>query len=184
MRISAHLHSRRSSADLLGRKFIYQTNGEYSGDKKMAQVPSQSTSTSSQIPVYESCLLVSRHKLLPAQENDINAVCKQVTRTDMLPTDANELKKFVEQYTAIIGVIPLPLQVQLKQFGKEVILFYMESVGTVSTKQEAEQLLAKAGGQGVILPPAKEGEPYRISMYKGLLKVKEIKVEDEFIIKH
>jgi len=185
MRISARLLSRRSSADLLGRKFIYQTNGEYSGDKKMAtQVPSPSQSTSSQIPVYESCLLVSRHKLLSAQESDINAVCKQVTRTDMLPTDANELKKYVEQYTAIIGVIPLPLQVQLLQIKKSVLLFYMEALGTTPTREQAEELLARSGLEGVILPPTKQGEPYRVSVYKGLIRVKNIVVEDEWVIQH
>ena len=152
----------------------------------MAQVPgsSQSTSNQSQIPIYEHCLLVSRHRLLQTQESDINKICKQVTRTDMLPTDTNELKKYVEPYNAIIGVVPLIFQVQLLQWKKEVILFYMEAVGTAPSRVEAEELLKKSGLEGVILPPAKEGEPFRVSVYKGLLKVKEIKVEDEFLIKH
>jgi len=192
LRISAHLLSRRRSADLLGRKFIYQTNGEYSGDKKMAtQVPSQSTSTSSQTqaqtpqtPIYENCLLVTRHQLLSQQETDVNTICRKITRVDTLPTDVNQLKKVVDFYDAVVGVIPLPFQVQLLQMKKNVILFYMESLGTTKTKAEAEELLKKSGLDGVILPPAKEGEPYRVTVYKGLILVKNIIVEDEFVIKH
>jgi hypothetical protein len=151
--------------------------------KKMAsQVPGQSTSSQTQIPVYESCLLVSRHKLLPTQESDVNKICKKITKADMLPTSTNELKKFVDPYDAIIGVVPLVIQVQLLQWRKEVLLFYMEAIGTVASRAEAEQLLG--GRDGVILPPAKDGEPYRVSIYKGLLRVKNIIVDDEFIIQH
>ena len=150
------------------------------------QVQSQPTSTSgqTQIPVYESCLLVSRHKLLPAQENDINAVCRKISRTDMLPTDLNELKKLVDFYDAVIGIIPLPLQVQILQIKKPVLLFEMIAIGTAKTKEEAEGLLAKSGKQGVILPPTRDGEPYRITAYRGIILVKEIKVTDEPIIQH
>jgi len=42
----------------------------------------------------------------------------------------------------------------------------------------------KSGRDGVILPPAKDGEPYRVSIYKGINLVKKIVVEDEFIIQH
>ena len=102
----------------------------------------------------------------------------------MLPTDINELKKTVDFYDAIVGVIPLPFQVQILQMKKNVLLFYMESVGTVKSKAEAEDLLAKSGGNGVILPPSKEGEPFRVSVYKGINLVKKIVVEDEFVIQH
>ena len=147
----------------------------------MARVPNQ---TSSQIPRYENCLLVSRHQLLPSQQADLEKICEKISKTDMLPTDTNDLKKFVEPYNAVIGVVPLVFQVQLLQWKKAVVLFYMEAIGTVGSKAEAEQLLTKSGLEGVILPPAKEGEPYRVSVYKGLLMVKEIKIVDEFIIKH
>jgi hypothetical protein len=160
------------------------------GIKKMAQVPNQSTSTSSQtqipvqIPVYESCLLVSRHKLLQQQEEDLMKICKKVAKVEMLPTDLNELKKLVDWYDAIIGIIPLPLQVQILQLKKPVLLFEMMALGTVKTKEEAEKLLTKSGLEGVILPPAREGEPYRVSVYRGIILVKEIKVVDEYIIRH
>jgi len=111
-------------------------------------------------------------------------ICEKIAKVDMLPTDINQLKKLVDFYDAVIGVVPLPFQIQILQLKKDVILFYMEAIGTTPSRKEAEELLAKSGLNGVILPPAKEGEPYRVSVYKGLLKVKEIKIEDEFLIKH
>jgi hypothetical protein len=111
-------------------------------------------------------------------------ICQRITKVDTLPNNIDELKKMVDFYSAVVGVIPLPYQIQILQLKKDVILFYMESLGVAMTKQEAEEMLKKSGLEGVILPPAKEGEPYRISIYRGLLRVKEIKVVDEFLIKH
>ncbi len=128
--------------------------------------------------------MVTRHRLLEQQESDLNKICGKVTKVDMLPTDINELKKLVDLYNAVVGVIPLPLQVQILQLRKSVLLFYMESLGTAMTKEEAEEMLKKSKLEGVILPPARDGEPYRVSAYKGLILVKNIIVEDEFVIKH
>jgi len=100
----------------------------------------------------------------------------------MLPTNPLELKTVVSGFDAIVGVVPLPLQVQLLQFNKAVLLFYMEALATAGSKQEAEELLS--GREGVILPPAKEGEPFRITIYRGIVRVKEIKVEDEWVVQH
>lgn len=141
-------------------------------------------SQATNLPVYESCLLVTRHRLLQSQENDLMKICQRITKVDTLPNNIDELKKMVDFYSAVVGVIPLPYQIQILQLKKDVILFYMESLGVAMTKQEAEEMLKKSGLEGVILPPAKEGEPYRISIYRGLLRVKEIKVVDEFLIKH
>ncbi len=112
----------------------------------MAQVPStcQSSSTISisqtqvQTPVYENCLLVTRHKLLPSQEADINRICRKISRTDLLPNNTDELKKLTEPYDCVIGVVPLPFQVQLLHWKKSVILFYMESLGVAQSKAEAD----------------------------------------------
>jgi hypothetical protein len=145
---------------------------------------SQSTSSQTQIPGYQNCLLVTRHKLLSQQEQDLSTICEKITKVDTLPTDFNQLKKTVDFYDAVIGVVPLPFQIQILQIGKSVVLFYMESIGTARSREEAEEMLKKSGLEGVILPPAREGEPFRVSVYKGLLKVKQIKVEDEFIIQH
>ena len=106
----------------------------------------------------------------------------------MLPTALDELKKLIDFYDAVVGVIPVPLQLQIIQMKKAVLLsFYMEAVGTTKTKEEAEQLLVhllKSGHDGVILPPAREGEPYRVSVYRGIVRIKEIKIVDEYMIQH
>ncbi|MFP3214085.1 MAG: hypothetical protein RXR18_02595 [Nitrososphaeria archaeon] len=101
-----------------------------------------------------------------------------------MPTDPIELRKLIDYYDAVVGTIPLPLQLQILQSKRAVLTFEMESIGTTRTREEALDLLAKSGKDGVVLPPAKEGEPFRISIYKGIKLVKKIVVEDEFIIQH
>ena len=154
----------------------------------MAQIPGQqstpTTSQSSTSQQYEHCLLVTRHKLLQQQEEDLARICQKVTRVDSLPTDLNELKKLVDFYSAVIGIIPLPIQVQILQLKKPVLLFEMISLGTTKTREEAEDLLAKSKKEGIILPPVREGEPYRVSAYRGIILVKEIRVVDEPVIQH
>ncbi len=118
------------------------------------------------------------------QEEDLMKICKRVTRIEMLPTDLSALKKTVDFYDVVVGIVPLPLQVQILQMKKPVLLFEMIAIGTAKTKEEAEELLAKSGKEGVILPPSKEGEPYRVSIYRGIIMVKEIKIEQDYIIKH
>jgi len=149
---------------------------------------SQTQVQSTNQPVkFQHCLLVSRHKLLKTQEDDLAIICQKVTKVDMLPTALDELKKLIDFYDAVVGVIPVPLQLQIIQMKKAVLSFYMEAVGTTKTKEEAEQLLVnllKSGHDGVILPPAREGEPYRVSVYRGIVRIKEIKIVDEYMIQH
>ncbi len=152
-------------------------------EKSQPVSPSQSISQS-QIQKYESCLLVTRHKLLQQQESDLNQICERIVRIETLPNDLNELKKLIDFYDAVVGIIPLPFQVQILQMKKNVILFNMESIGTAKTEEEARDLLAKSGRDGVILPPVKQGESYRVSVYKGIVMIKEIKVVDVPIIEH
>ena len=151
--------------------------------QSMSQPPSQSTQSTQNVR-FQDCLLVSRHELLDAQENDLSKVCQKITKVDSLPTDPIQLRKLIDFYDAVVGVMPLPLQLQILQAKRAVLIFEMESIGTTKTREEALDLLMKSGKEGVILPPAREGEPFRISIYKGIKLVKKIVVEDEFIIKH
>ena len=139
------------------------------------------------MPVSETistCLVVTRHKLLPVQEEDVKHICQQIAVHPELPTDLQQLKNFVKPYDAIIGVLPLTLQIQLIQSGKKFITFAMTSLGVSETKEEAERKTTQYPGRTAILYPSKEGEKYRITLYEGLKLVKEIKVVDEWIIQH
>ena len=145
---------------------------------------SQSIGQSSNQPMFQDCLLVSRHTLLATQEEDLHKICKKITKVDSLPTDPVELRKLIDFYDAVVGTIPLPLQLNILQSKRSVLTFEMQSIGTTKTKEEALDLLMKSGKDGVILPPSHEGEPYRVSIYRGIRWIKEIKVVDVPITQH
>jgi len=145
---------------------------------------SQSQSQTQVQLTFQHCLLVSRHVLLTGQDEDLKKICQKITKVDSLPTDAIELRKLIDYYDAVVGVFPLSLQLQILQMKRAVLTFEMESLGTAGVKKDAEELLLKSGREGVILPPAKDGEPYRVSVYKGIRLIKEIKVVDALIIEH
>ena len=72
---------------------------------------------------FNSCLLVTRHRLLQLQEEDIEKICKEVFLTHELPNDPNELKKYVDSHDAVIGSFPLHLQVQVLQFKSSCYIY-------------------------------------------------------------
>jgi len=133
---------------------------------------------------YENCLVVTRHRLLELQDEDIHKICKEVFLTHELPNNVNELGKYINSHDAVIGSFPLPLQVQILQNGKALVVFVMRSIGVVDTKEDAEYLVTKYPGRSAVLPPSKEGEKYRVVVYEGMKLVKEIKVVDEWIVQH
>ena len=133
---------------------------------------------------YESCLVVSRHKLLPLQEKDIESICKNVFITAELETDQKKLFEHIKPYDAVIGSIPVQLQVPILQSSKALITFVMRSMGVLDTKEDAEAVAMRYPGRATILPPSKEGEKYRVVLYEGLKLIKEIKVVDEWIVHH
>ena len=133
---------------------------------------------------YNLCLIVSRHQLLKTQKEDIENICSQYYIIPDLPTNPEQLKQMIKPYDAVVGVIPLPMQIQIIQNRKALITFVMESLGTTDNKQEAEQKASQYEGRSVILPPSKEGEKYRVTVYEGLKIVREIKIVDEWIVQH
>jgi len=133
---------------------------------------------------FDRCLIVTRHRLLEAQDKDIDNICKQTGITPELPNDYNELMRLVRSYDVIIGVIPLHLQVQILQLNKTLITFVMRSIGVTDSKEDAEYLATKYPGRSAVLPPSKEGEKFRVVVYEGMKLVKEIKVDDEWIIQY
>jgi hypothetical protein len=133
---------------------------------------------------FENCLIVTRHKLLEAQDKDIDEICKNTALTPELPNDPAELSILIKRYDAVIGVIPLYLQVQVLQNGKALVMFVMRSIGVTDKKEDAEYLATKYPGRSAVLPPSKEGEKHRVVIYEGMKLVKDVKIIDEWIIQH
>jgi len=150
----------------------------------MAQEVNSQTNVQDKKFNFNLCLIVSRHQLLKVQEEDIKNICSQYVITPELPTDSQQLRRAVEQYDAVVGVFPMQLQLQILQSGKALITFVMKSLGTADTKQEAEQKASQYQGMTAILAPSKEGEKYRVTLYQGLKLIKEIKVVDEWLVRH
>jgi len=131
---------------------------------------------------YNSCLVVTRHTLLPVQDMDVKSICKEIFVAPELPTDPQKLSQIIKPYDAIIGSFPLNLQVQILQNKKALIVFEMKSAGVYDTKEDAQAKASQYPDRTAILAPSKEGGKYRVVVYEGMKLVKEIKVVDEWII--
>ena len=133
---------------------------------------------------FSKCLVVSRHKLLPVQEEDVKGVCQEVVQVPELPTEPRALIETIKPYEVIIGTLPLPLIVQVLQAGKKFIAFTMKSLGTYKTEEEAKQVETKYPGRVAILKPSKPEEPYRVTLYTGLTLYTEVKIVSEPLVTH
>ena len=133
---------------------------------------------------YNLCLIVSRHQLTQVQQKDVESICNQYVIEPELPNDQNHFKRFIQPYDAIIGVLPLNLQIQILQNKKAYITFVMKSLGVFENKQDAEQKASQYPNRAVILAPSKEGEKFRVTLYEGIKLIREIKVVDEWLIQH
>ena len=133
---------------------------------------------------FGSCLIVSRHKLLSVQEEDIKNICGSITVIPELPLDQQKLKFFIEPYDVVIGSFPVNLQIEILKNKKILLTFVMTSLGVTDTRQEAESIASQYPGRVSILAPSKEGEKYRTVRYDGLKEIKEIRVIDEWVVQH
>ena len=52
------------------------------------------------------------------------------------------------------------------------------------TKEDAQAKASRYPDRTAILAPSKEGEKFRLVIYQGLKLIKEIKVFDDWIIRH
>lgn len=124
---------------------------------------------------FGKCLVVSRHKLLPAQEEDVKAVCGEVVQVPELPTEQKALVEAISPYEAVIGTLPITLIAQVLQAKKTFIMFSMKSLGTFQSQEEVKSLEQKYPGRVAILP-GKPGEPTRATLYQGLALVQKIEI--------
>ena len=122
--------------------------------------------------------------MLPSQEKDVESVCEEIFITAELETDQKKLSEHIKPYEAVIGSIPLPLQILILQSGKTLIMFVMKSIGVIENKEDAEAIAMRYPERVTILAPSREGEKYRVVLYEGLKLIKEIKVVDEWIVQH
>jgi len=129
--------------------------------------------------------LVTRHKLLPSQEEAIKKAGLEVVETiQQIPEKPEELQKFVQELKqkgveAILTVaLPPHLLAQLQRFFK-ILIFKMEAIATVPQEQ-AEKLVAEAPHKRVALP-GRPGEPFRVMEFKGIFEVKVV-IEEKPII--
>ncbi len=135
---------------------------------------------------YNKCLLVSRHKLLPIQEEDIREICKEINVIQNLPTTEPQLRQSLQGYDAVIGSLPLTLQVMIYNDGVVPIIMAMESKGVFTTEQEAIAEADKYNGRAIVLPPSPNdtNKLWRITVYVGLLRILKIDIDEDYIIKH
>ena len=134
----------------------------------------------------KNCLVVSRHKLLPAQEQDIREICgdDNFVQVSEIPTDLKQLQNFVEPFYKIIGTFPTNLIDPLTKTGKEVYIFEMRNLGTYSNPEEAKKVADQYPDFAVVLQGNKPGEPSRVVFYEGISRVKRVVIEKEKVITH
>ena len=148
-----------------------------------APVSSQTSSQVKSPVIFQNCLIVSRHQLLPLQAEDVQKICVKTSQVPEIPTEQKQLSELLKQYDAVVGTLPLPLIAQVLQLKKSFVSFSMKSLGTFQSLEEAKQVEAKYPGRVAVLP-GKPGEPVRATLYLGLSLIKEIKIVSEPIVSH
>ena len=133
---------------------------------------------------FDSCLVVSRHELLTAQREDVQKICGYIDTIAELPLDQQKLKETIKPYSAIIGTFPVNLQIDILNNKKTLLVFVMKSLGVTDNEKDAENMASRYPGRSAILFPSKINEKFRVTLYEGIKIVKEIKVIDDWLIKH
>ena len=132
---------------------------------------------------FERCLVVTRHQLLQLQERDISSICQTYTIVPEFPQNPQEQRQLVEGYNVVIGTLPINLIQSVQNLGRTYITFTMRSLGTY-TAQDVNNVINRYGQDRVaVLPPSRQGEPYRLTLYQGLKAVR-ILVEETPITSH
>jgi len=133
---------------------------------------------------FGSCLVITRHELLESQRKDIEDICRQIVVKPELPVDASKLSQFIDPFDAVIGTFPISLQLEILKNKKALITFVMKSLGVADDEKGARELASKYENMTVVLTPSKPGEKYRVLLYEGIKRIVEIKVVDEWVIRH
>jgi len=101
-----------------------------------------------------------------------------------VPTEPPKLKQFLGNADAVIGSLPINIIQMLQNNNVVYIAFVMKSLGVYNVKEEIEKVVNQYGQDRVaVLPPSRQGEPYRLTLYQGLKAVR-VLVEETPIISH
>jgi len=133
---------------------------------------------------YKSCIIVSRHEILPVQEKDVSDICDKITKVAELPLDQQKLRELIEPYDAVIGVFPVNLQIEILNNKKNLITFIMRSLGVTDNEEEANRIASRYPGMSAVLAPSKPNEKFRVVLYEGIKLIREIRIIDEWLVKH
>ena len=130
------------------------------------------------------CLVVTRHQLLQLQQEDISTVCQTYTIVPEFPQNPQEQRQLLEGYNVVIGTLPINLIQSIQTLGRTYITFAMRSLGTYTTQEDVNNVINRYGQNRVaVLPPSRQGEPYRLTLYQGLKAVR-VFVEETPITSH
>jgi len=134
-------------------------------------------------------ILVGRHSLLESQVKTLyEAEIEIIGQVSQVPTEPQKLQEFINELkqkgvkALVVQALPLHLIAQLLQHF-EIYIFKMEAIAVSESLEEAKKIMELKPTHRIILPSrVGEKESYRVLEFKGLFKIKEIKVVEEPVV--
>jgi len=131
-------------------------------------------------------ILVSRHRLLPAQEEAIKKAGIEIIEVvQAVPEEKNELQKFIQQLkqkgveAIVAAALPAPLVAQLQNHFR-IFILKMRNIKVTESEEEAKKLEAEAPRKRVALPPVR-GNAWRVVEFIGLYETR-IHIEERLVV--
>ena len=131
----------------------------------------------------ERCLVVTRHELINKQLEDIKKVCKSADTVPVLPTEFEKLKEQLNNYSAVIANLPIPIILTILQLKKSVYTFKIENLETIkyesdyeAEKQKVLEKYKDIRDLLIIQDPDLKTKTFRVSKYTGLQKILSIDI--------
>jgi len=134
----------------------------------------------------ERCLVVTRHELINKQLEDIKKVCKSADTIPVLPTEYEKLKEQLNNYSAVVANLPIPIILTILQLKKSVYTFKIENLETVKYEADYEAEKQKVLDKYknikdllIVQDPDLKTRTFRVSKYTGLQKIIKIDIVTE-----
>ena len=135
-------------------------------------------------------VLVTRHSLLPSQEDAIlKAGFKIVEIVPQVPSEISELIKWCREQkqkgveAIVTTALPIHLIPPILSAGLRLFVFKMNSIATVYSREEAERIKNEKQTHRIVLE-GRLGEKatFRIVEFVGLYEIKEVKIVEELVV--